>query len=132
VSSAERNLVTASLPAASRRALLKSKELEKLEMSEVLRVAGELAANFFNTHRNAECRRKNAECKFEKKLKNNLVQKKTSFLKIIPIFFFFIQYFLALLFVISGELSGEDRDRTLAWLQPDAAAALLKQGPEVY
>ena len=33
---------------------------------------------------------------------------------------------------ISGELSGEDRDRTLAWLQPDAAAALLKQGPEVY
>jgi hypothetical protein len=72
VSSAERNLVTASLPAASRRALLKSKELEKLEMSEVLRAAGKLVANIFNTYRNAECKRRtnNAES-YNQKLKRN-------------------------------------------------------------
>jgi hypothetical protein len=32
---------------------------------------------------------------------------------------------------LSGEMSGEDRDRTLAWLQPESAAALLSQSPEV-
>jgi hypothetical protein len=45
VSSAERNLVTASLPAAARRALLKSKEFDKIDTAQVLRAAGELIAN---------------------------------------------------------------------------------------
>ena len=43
MSSAERNLVTASLPAAARRALLKAREFDKLNLDELLRSATEMS-----------------------------------------------------------------------------------------